>query len=70
MGVACARVARANQDRERYWDDGCQLVPAHPPTSSSHLLSLAQGEADSTWVFMGWEGVEAARKGLELNAFK
>lgn len=31
---------------------------------------LAQGEADATWVFMGWEGVEAQRRGVELNAFK
>lgn len=35
------------------------LPPHHP-----------QGEADATWVFMGWEGVEAKRKGVELNAFK
>lgn len=30
---------------------------------------LLAGKADSTWVFMGWEGVEAARKGVELNVF-
>lgn len=29
-----------------------------------------QGEADATWVFLGWEGVEAARAGVELNSFK
>ena len=34
------------------------------------LSPLAQGEADATWVFMPWEGVEASRKGVELNAFK
>lgn len=33
-------------------------------------LLCPQGEADATWVFMGWEGVEARRKGVELNAFK
>lgn len=30
---------------------------------------LKGGDAKSTWVFMGWEGVEAQRKGVELNAF-
>lgn len=30
---------------------------------------VPQGEADATWVFMGWEGIEAKRKGVELNAF-
>lgn len=29
-----------------------------------------QGEADATWVFLGWEGIEASRKGVELNVFK
>ena len=29
-----------------------------------------QHKADATWVFLGWEGVEARRKGVELNAFK
>ncbi|MEW5316999.1 MAG: hypothetical protein WDW38_008333 [Sanguina aurantia] len=32
--------------------------------------TLLKGEADATWVFMGWEGVEARRKGVELNTFK
>mmetsp|Transcript_14638 Transcript_14638/g.42847 ORF Transcript_14638/g.42847 Transcript_14638/m.42847 type:complete len:288 (-) Transcript_14638:1205-2068(-) len=31
--------------------------------------TLLKGEADATWVFMGWEGVEAKLKGLDLNAF-
>jgi hypothetical protein len=30
----------------------------------------SQGEADATWVFMGWEGVEAQVKGVDLNIFK
>lgn len=29
-----------------------------------------QGEADATWVFMGWEGIEAKMKGVELNVFR
>lgn len=31
--------------------------------------TLLKGEAKSTWVFMGWEGVEAQLKGVELNSF-
>ena len=30
---------------------------------------LLSGETDATWVFMGWEGVLAKAKGVELNAF-
>lgn len=29
-----------------------------------------KGEADATWVFMGWEGVDARIKGVELNVFQ
>lgn len=32
--------------------------------------TLLKGACDATWVFMGWEGVEAALKGVELNVFK
>ncbi|KAG7672991.1 hypothetical protein Ndes2526B_g08482 [Nannochloris sp. 'desiccata'] len=32
--------------------------------------TVLKGEAESTWVFMGWEGVEAKLKGVELNVFK
>ena len=32
--------------------------------------TLLKGEADATWVFMGWEGVEAELAGVALNAFK
>lgn len=32
--------------------------------------TLLQDTADATWVFMGWEGVEAEQKGVELNVFK
>ncbi|CAM6089783.1 unnamed protein product [Calypogeia fissa] len=31
--------------------------------------TLVSGNADTTWVFKGWEGVEATMKGLELNEF-
>eukprot|EP00798_Chlamydomonas_sp_ICE-L_P016730 gene16730-22999_t len=32
--------------------------------------TLLKGEADATWVFMGWEGIEAELKGVKLNTFK
>ncbi|KXZ43661.1 hypothetical protein GPECTOR_83g273 [Gonium pectorale] len=31
--------------------------------------TLLKGEADATWVFMSWEGIEARLRGVELNAF-
>ncbi len=31
--------------------------------------TLLDGKADATWVFMPWEGLEAERDGIELNAF-
>ena len=31
---------------------------------------LLEGRADATWVFMGWEGVEAEIRGVQLNAFR
>ena len=33
------------------------------------MLCFVQGKADATWVFMGWEGIDAQRKGVALNAF-
>lgn len=32
--------------------------------------TLVKGEAQATWVFMPWEGVEAQRDGVQLNVFK
>jgi ABC-type nitrate/sulfonate/bicarbonate transport system substrate-binding protein len=32
--------------------------------------TLLEGEADSTWIFENWEGVEAKSKNVELNMFK
>lgn len=32
--------------------------------------TLLKGEADATWIFTAWEGVEARRKGVELNTFR
>jgi ABC-type nitrate/sulfonate/bicarbonate transport system substrate-binding protein len=32
--------------------------------------TLLNGEADSTWIFDNWEGVEAKRRNVELNTFR
>lgn len=32
--------------------------------------SVVTGAADATWIFCGWEGVEAARRGITLNSFR
>ena len=32
--------------------------------------TLLSGEADATWIFDNWEGIEAGGKGIELNKFK
>ncbi len=32
--------------------------------------TLLEGQAEATWVFLPWEGVEAKRKGVRLNAFQ
>uniref|UniRef100_A0A7S0S6H2 Thiamine pyrimidine synthase n=1 Tax=Chlamydomonas leiostraca TaxID=1034604 RepID=A0A7S0S6H2_9CHLO len=32
--------------------------------------TILKGDMDATWVFLGWEGVEAEMRGVELNVFK
>ncbi|KAK9806673.1 hypothetical protein WJX73_006859 [Symbiochloris irregularis] len=32
--------------------------------------TILKEEYDATWVFCGWEGIEAERKGIKLNTFK
>jgi ABC-type nitrate/sulfonate/bicarbonate transport system substrate-binding protein len=32
--------------------------------------TLLDGKADATWIFDNWEGVEAAKKGVELHKFR
>ena len=53
------------------------FLPLYHHLLTPHLLitltssrCICQGEADATWVFMGWEGVEAELKGVKLNSFK
>ena len=31
---------------------------------------LGQGKADATWVFMGWEGIQARLAGIDLHVFR
>ncbi|KAA6428902.1 MAG: hypothetical protein FRX49_01012 [Trebouxia sp. A1-2] len=45
-----------------------EYTEATPPMLGIWETVLA-GKADATWVFMGWEGIEAKRKGIKLNAF-
>jgi ABC-type nitrate/sulfonate/bicarbonate transport system substrate-binding protein len=33
------------------------------------ILQVLRGEAVSTWIFQGWEGLQAVRNGVELNTF-
>lgn len=56
----------------------CVLTPLCSPQVSCILAGMdaittpccvVQGKADATWVFMGWEGVDAKRRGVGLNAF-
>lgn len=56
------------------------LSPPPPPRSGEYqelappMLgiwnTLLKGEADATWIFTAWEGIEARRKGVELNTFR
>jgi len=34
------------------------------------FLLVSVAKSDATWVFMGWEGIEAKRRDVELNVFK
>lgn len=43
---------------------------AHEWTVIECGLAGAQGKADATWVFLGHEGVQARKDGIELNIFK
>jgi ABC-type nitrate/sulfonate/bicarbonate transport system substrate-binding protein len=38
-------------------------------TALDPIAALKSGQFDFAWVFMGWEGIEAERQGLDLNVF-
>lgn len=50
-------------------DGGRGDVRSVQPPKLGIWETLLSGQADATWVFMPWEGVEAAQKGIVLNAF-
>ncbi|GAX77568.1 hypothetical protein CEUSTIGMA_g5012.t1 [Chlamydomonas eustigma] len=52
-------------------DDGGKgdFVESTPPMLGI-WNTLLEGKADATWVFMGWEGIEAEMRGVKLNVFK
>jgi ABC-type nitrate/sulfonate/bicarbonate transport system substrate-binding protein len=51
-------------------DGGCGMLRVEHPEKLGIWDTLLNDGADSTWVFMPWEGVEAKLKNIELNAFK
>lgn len=50
-------------------DGGAGTFTESTPNKLGIFETLTTGGADATWVFMGWEGVEASRKGVPLRAF-
>lgn len=51
-------------------DGGRGEFTATTPPKLGIWNTLLGGEADATWVFMPWEGVEAERQGVEVHAFR
>lgn len=51
-------------------DGGCGMLQISNPDKLGIWDTLLNGQADATWVFMPWEGVEAQQKNIALNAFK
>eukprot|EP01036_Dinobryon_divergens_P026189 gene26189-34807_t len=45
------------------------VVEVLPPKLDCFFKSVAKGSVDSTWVFLGWEGIAAELDGLELKNF-
>ncbi|MBC3787149.1 ABC transporter substrate-binding protein [Spirosoma utsteinense] len=50
-------------------DGGRGQFVSHQPARLDIWQSLLTNEADATWIFLPWEGVEADIKGIELNQF-
>lgn len=51
-------------------DGGRGEFTATMPPKLGIWNTLLNGEADATWVFLPWEGVEAEQQGLALNVFR
>ncbi|GAB3642313.1 ABC transporter substrate-binding protein [Spirosoma arcticum] len=50
-------------------DGGRGQFVSHQPARLNIWNALLTNEADATWIFLPWEGVEADIKGVELNQF-
>ena len=50
-------------------DGGRGQFVSHQPARLNIWQALLTNEADATWIFLPWEGVEADVKGIELNQF-
>ena len=50
-------------------DGGRGQFVSHQPARLDIWHALLTNEADATWIFLPWEGVEADMKGIELNQF-
>lgn len=44
------------------------LIEVNPPKLDC-FEKVLNDEADSTWIFLGWEGITASQNGIELNEF-
>ena len=51
-------------------DGGKGEIEITTPNMLGIWNTLIEGEADATWVFVPWEGVEAEQKDLDLNYFR
>ena len=51
-------------------DGGKGQFVSHQPARLDIWNALLTNEADATWIFLPWEGVEADDRGIELNAFR
>lgn len=38
-------------------------------TDQDPIVALKSGQFDFAWIYMGWEGIEAQRQGVDLNTF-
>ncbi len=50
-------------------DGGKGQFISHQPARLDIWNALLTNEADATWIFLPWEGVEAEDRGIELNTF-
>jgi ABC-type nitrate/sulfonate/bicarbonate transport system substrate-binding protein len=50
-------------------DGGCGMVRIVHPPKLSMWDALINGEIDSTWIFVPWEGALARKEGIELHLF-